>query len=433
MAISWEKVLGKIYRGGDWVTKRLIGDHSHLGWSRAAALGGHGRQVQGREVIPPQPERRLGDLVVEPMAMMGGFSDGAASGLAAKGVVLFVDDQPNARKIAQASLRRAGYEVVLASSRQEALEILGRDGWRIDVLVTDIKMEEDDAGIKLIADTREQNPKIKVVAITGFSAQAVAISATNAGADKYIEKDASYIGEVVKAVDSLREEQRVQLAEIGALIYGLKDYLGNMITSPKSGLRIVVDNLAQGGFSVEVVSRLINGAIRQVDRIATTITQLGELIQVKTPLSLREINVSEYLPATLELGPKTKFRNGGSTSVIAHIDANVFVRAIQLFLAPAEKAVKALQQGEVTISVGQEADRTIIRIVDNGRREEDLTLQRLAALPFVYGKTFLYEDYLAMSLGLKFIRDHGGDVSITSNKETGTIVTIRLPLSQEGR
>ena len=53
--------------------------------------------------------------------------------------VLVVDDQPQLRSLMQRLLAAQGYAVRVAASGREALDAV-RDGWPVDVLVTDLTM-----------------------------------------------------------------------------------------------------------------------------------------------------------------------------------------------------------------------------------------------------------------------------------------------------
>ena len=87
--------------------------------------------------------------------------------------VLFVDDQPDARDLAQVIFANAGAEATITSSRIEALEALER--MPVDIVVADIGMPEVD-GYALIAEirrrdalasaTRRRSPRPRIAART---------------------------------------------------------------------------------------------------------------------------------------------------------------------------------------------------------------------------------------------------------------------------
>jgi CheY-like chemotaxis protein len=82
--------------------------------------------------------------------------------------VLVVDDEEAIRKIAQHTLNRFGYRVMLASDGSEALEIYKKNQDDIDLVLTDMAMPVMD-GPTTIAALKKINPAVKIIASSGFS------------------------------------------------------------------------------------------------------------------------------------------------------------------------------------------------------------------------------------------------------------------------
>lgn len=78
--------------------------------------------------------------------------------------VLFVDDDPRLLASLKRGLLDEPYEVLLASSGHEALDILG--SCDVDVLVTDVCMPEM-SGLELVEIVRRQYPKARRVLLSG--------------------------------------------------------------------------------------------------------------------------------------------------------------------------------------------------------------------------------------------------------------------------
>ncbi|QNI33191.1 response regulator [Alloacidobacterium dinghuense] len=79
-------------------------------------------------------------------------------------VILCVDDEPIALLIRQRVLEKAGYEVIPASSVNQALEIL--DTRLIDLVLTDFLMPGK-TGAELAGEVKRRKPDIPVVMISG--------------------------------------------------------------------------------------------------------------------------------------------------------------------------------------------------------------------------------------------------------------------------
>jgi hypothetical protein len=84
--------------------------------------------------------------------------------------VLLVEDEAVVRAIVERTLVRAGYQVVVATSAEEALELTERDG-RFELLVTDIVMPGMN-GWQLGKRLRSRWPGLRVLYISGYTEDA---------------------------------------------------------------------------------------------------------------------------------------------------------------------------------------------------------------------------------------------------------------------
>ncbi len=100
-------------------------------------------------------------------------------------VILVVDDEEMLRKLLFKILDKEGYNVLLASSGREALDILSRE--RVDLIVTDVKMPEMD-GFDLLKKVKEKYSRIGVIVMTAFGDAYTVRDALLLGADEYITK-----------------------------------------------------------------------------------------------------------------------------------------------------------------------------------------------------------------------------------------------------
>lgn len=89
------------------------------------------------------------------------------------------------REFLEIFLGREGYEVTLASSGENAFEILEQK--RFDLVVTDIKMKDID-GLEVLKKTKELSPESIVVIISAFATAETAVQAMKEGAYDYIPK-----------------------------------------------------------------------------------------------------------------------------------------------------------------------------------------------------------------------------------------------------
>ena len=99
--------------------------------------------------------------------------------------ILVVDDEAHVRSMIGATLERQGYEVLLAASGREALEMLEQNAF--DLVLTDIVMQ-DGNGIALLERMHAQQPNLPVVMVTAIHDISVAIDSMRRGAYDYLLK-----------------------------------------------------------------------------------------------------------------------------------------------------------------------------------------------------------------------------------------------------
>ncbi|WP_249138241.1 response regulator [Phenylobacterium montanum] len=85
-------------------------------------------------------------------------------------LVLLVDDEPMIQELVEVALDDAGFAVVSASSGSEALARFEADAVTFDAVVTDINLGIGPDGWDVARRSRQGNPQIPVVYISGASA-----------------------------------------------------------------------------------------------------------------------------------------------------------------------------------------------------------------------------------------------------------------------
>ena len=83
--------------------------------------------------------------------------------------ILIVEDDVLANEYLEFILEQAGYEVVSATSADEAAALLeGRDD--VHLIVTDINLPGIMNGLKLAAAVRARRPEMNIIIVTGYGA-----------------------------------------------------------------------------------------------------------------------------------------------------------------------------------------------------------------------------------------------------------------------
>ncbi len=99
--------------------------------------------------------------------------------------ILGVDDESQMRKLLQIGLRGYGYQVVTASTGQEALALAAQQA--PDVIILDINLEAEPDGIEVCRRLREWS-KTPIIALSVRTDKQGKLAAFEAGVDDYVTK-----------------------------------------------------------------------------------------------------------------------------------------------------------------------------------------------------------------------------------------------------
>jgi len=115
--------------------------------------------------------------------------------------LLFADDEESIRLLYKEEFEEKGYEVILASNGQEALEKFAEQN--PDLLVIDIKMPGMD-GIEVLKKIREQSRQVPVILCTAYGEYRHNLETW--ASDDYIVKSANLAG-LMKKIETLLARQ----------------------------------------------------------------------------------------------------------------------------------------------------------------------------------------------------------------------------------
>ncbi len=87
--------------------------------------------------------------------------------------ILLVEDDPDLRLSVRTNLSRLGYHVLESQNGPQALQVLQAKQGEIRLLLTDMVMPGGMTGTELTLLARARNPQLKVVCMSGYSAELV--------------------------------------------------------------------------------------------------------------------------------------------------------------------------------------------------------------------------------------------------------------------
>ena len=128
-----------------------------------------------------------------------GFQDAPAAGQ--RDTILIVDDEEMIRTLSVAMLEAFGYETLVATDGEKALEIFRSEGSRIGLVLLDQSMPTMD-GLAVFKQLRRIRPEVKVLLSSGFSEQEVSARYQGLGLNGFIQKpfNVKHLSEEVQRV-----------------------------------------------------------------------------------------------------------------------------------------------------------------------------------------------------------------------------------------
>jgi signal transduction histidine kinase len=155
-------------------------------------------------------------------------------------VILVVDDEKVVREGCVRVLTGKGYEVLTSENGKQCLETLEKES--VDIILLDLKMPGM-SGEEILSITREQNPDIPVIIITGHGTVDTAVECMKIGAYDFITKPFQvdqFVLTVKRAADKILLEQRARKFE--------EENIRNLydLNLEKSRLKTIINCMANG-------------------------------------------------------------------------------------------------------------------------------------------------------------------------------------------
>jgi len=121
--------------------------------------------------------------------------------------MMLVDDETRFLSTTKKLLARKGYEVMTASSGQEALETL--KARTVHVVVLDVKMPGMD-GIETLKKMKALYPLVEVIMLTGHATVESAVDGLKAGATDYLMKPTDINDLIEKTLEAFEKRKRLE-------------------------------------------------------------------------------------------------------------------------------------------------------------------------------------------------------------------------------
>ncbi len=212
------------------------------------------------------------------------------------------------------------------------------------------------------------------------------------------------------------------------------------LKTPIASMKVLADSLLQmPDAPAELYREFLQDIVSQLDRETAIIDDLLALVKLdrKTGiLHLSDVNVNKMLERLIkQLGPLAHVK-GVSVTLESHRNVTAHIDEVKLNLAcmnVIENAIKYNREsGSIRISVDIEEQQCVIICADTGygipKDEVDKVFERFYRVDKSHSQQ-MGGSGLGLSIVRQAVEMMDGTVSIASKEGTGTIVTIRVPLT----
>lgn len=371
--------------------------------------------------------------------------------------LLIIDDEIGPRESLRILLKH-DYEIWLSDNVDEGMRLLKEH--EPDVVIMDIRMPGK-TGIEGLKELRQIDPFVSVIMLTGFGALETAQEAIRLGANDYLKKpfDIIEIQETIRKNanrSELEKRKRIALSELQNLNHQLaedmasKEHLAsigqasaefahdlrNPLTIVMGYCELLNDQISHfqqnmGSEYQETVESLtmIEQNVQRCYELAEAWQKMGKSgpnSRVAVDLSSLLSEVVKSIKPLMLVGPNDVRYELDLEPVKVSADRSQLLRALYNVTINALHALPE-QRGLIKISCASEEGLAVIRFTDNGHGISAENIQRIFE-PYYTTKPEGKGTGLGLPITKKIVEEHGGMMSLTSQKDIGTEVTIRLPL-----
>ncbi len=367
--------------------------------------------------------------------------------IAAAGRVLFVDDDPFYREIAQDALVSAGYAVSMAESGADAIEIVDKS--QLDLVVLDLGMPGV-TGFDVIDAIRvsRRNQNVPILVITGHDDAESVARAFDGGATSFLAKPLNwvlFVHHVEFVLKAARAEADLRHANRSTeFMSDLKSRLvGTLVTEFQSPLRNaagfakLLSEEADGPIQSDLYRAWIGELFRAVERMSAThlkMLNFGRALSEGITLKEEIIAIGPLIATITQGCSEAALRRHLRLVTAIDVPTELEITADRVLLAQAirnviDNAIRLSRRAtDVTVRCGVDASgQLFIEVTDttpalNAGAIEDI----LGLKPYASTRPEAVEVSTGMKLSRVLIDAHQGKMLMKSLGE-GMLTEMRLP------
>ncbi len=380
-----------------------------------------------------------------------------------KKLILIVDDVERNQQVLAAILFQNGYDVAVAQSGSQALEML--KNIHPELILLDIMMPDMD-GIEACRHImrNENTMDIPVIFLTALSEKDEVVRGFQAGAVDYVTKPfnseellarvktqielkekSRRIAELNEHLEEKVEERTRQLAEANKRLKNLdsaKTYLLGLLShelnTPLSGIKgfaQILQTTLKDPEQLEFLKDILESADR-LQKFADISLLITKLKTEKYNLEKNKIYLRGLLQEVIYsvqnefLSKNLTFNNSVQEDLKTCADEYLLSQGIRIILHNAAKF--SPERGVIRLSSVTSDDRVMLSIADYGPGFSNDMLKNLFDM-FTSGELLQHKEGFGLSLAaVKLIMDmHGGSIKVENRQDGGALVTLIFDRNQD--
>ncbi|MHC4959869.1 MAG: sensor histidine kinase [Planctomycetota bacterium] len=348
--------------------------------------------------------------------------------------ILVVSHRDDERERLAGFLRRAGHGVRVAASADEALDEYQADTAALVVTARDLPGTD---GFALTGLLRARHPEVVVIVLCAAGNVEDTVALMKEGAFHVLSNPTAEQLTVVtaKGLEHVRLSRgnrdlkhQLDISEKLAMIGRLASGVAHELNNPLDGVRRYVRMTREGldGDEGEYLDRAMNGLGRMAGIVRQLLTFSRNVVIE---------NEAENLRSMLDDVVRTLAPSGSARACVTVENPYVDIRApkalFQVFANLLKNALDAVEEqgarGTVDIAVAREGESFRVAVRDNGTGIEEADLRRVFE-PFFTTKEVGKGTGLGLPISARIVERCGGKISVESDPDTGTTVTVSVPL-----
>ncbi|MFQ3598426.1 MAG: sigma-54 dependent transcriptional regulator [Chloroherpetonaceae bacterium] len=298
--------------------------------------------------------------------------------------LLIVDDEKNTRDaLSDGLVKPDERQVFTAETPKEAMKILNEE--EIDLVLTDLKIQEPDSGVRLLKEIKKYDPNIVVIVMTAYGSIDTAVEAMKLGAYDYIQKPfrMSEIRRLIQRaletrmllVENAKLRQQVSGRFLSKNIVGFSPLWREIMASVETVApsRATVLLLGESGTGKEVVARAIHELSGRRDKPFVKIN-CGALPEQLLESELFGYEKGAFTNAIKQKRGRFELANGGTIFLdeIADMPTHLQVKLLTVLQDGEFQRLGSEETLHVDVRVIAATNKDLDEEVAEGRFREDL-------------------------------------------------------------